>query len=235
MAVCVAWVPILVEGPGLYRAGLQATEELFGALVRQDRTRSRLGAKRPDESPEAWAFATRRSGVVTQCISVKGADAVDVLNGLVEGNESHWSVAFISNASEIGALAAIPTWQRRGSGDDWTDETYAAGWPWVMFTASGDPSFGNPIYSDNRTPPAGRGWIVWGEPKRPFFNRAVPARLYWPGAVLSSLAYGSTFFAIVALARRGRTLLRVRRGHCPACGYDLRGNPGGGCPECGVS
>lgn len=25
------------------------------------------------------------------------------------------------------------------------------------------------------------------------------------------------------------------KGHCPACGYDLRGTPSGVCPECGVN
>jgi hypothetical protein len=34
------------------------------------------------------------------------------------------------------------------------------------------------------------------------------------------------------LLRRRRVRLRVRRGLCPACGYDVRASPGR-CPECG--
>jgi len=30
------------------------------------------------------------------------------------------------------------------------------------------------------------------------------------------------------------TRLRLRRGLCPACGYDLAGNTSGLCPECGT-
>jgi hypothetical protein len=31
-----------------------------------------------------------------------------------------------------------------------------------------------------------------------------------------------------------RKVLRLREGRCLACGYDLRGNPGAVCPECGM-
>lgn len=35
------------------------------------------------------------------------------------------------------------------------------------------------------------------------------------------------------LRRTRRVRRRARLGQCPACGYDLRGAPGGPCPECG--
>jgi len=39
--------------------------------------------------------------------------------------------------------------------------------------------------------------------------------------------------AIVLVYRPLRTRLRVWRGRCPSCGYDLMGNQSGVCPECG--
>ncbi len=41
-------------------------------------------------------------------------------------------------------------------------------------------------------------------------------------------AFGSILFTFCAWK------LRPVSGHCPACGYDLRGNPGAACPECGA-
>jgi hypothetical protein len=39
---------------------------------------------------------------------------------------------------------------------------------------------------------------------------------------------------LVRLAARAWRRLRRSQGRCAACGYDLRGTPSGGCPECGA-
>ncbi len=52
-----------------------------------------------------------------------------------------------------------------------------------------------------------------------------------PGLLLNTLFY-ATLFSTPYLLRQTRRHLRLRRGHCPTCNYDLRGQPNL-CPECG--
>jgi hypothetical protein len=55
----------------------------------------------------------------------------------------------------------------------------------------------------------------------------VPAWFAW---MIASLPLGMVYS--LRLARRWRRARLARAGHCPVCGYDLRGVPGR-CPECG--
>jgi len=63
----------------------------------------------------------------------------------------------------------------------------------------------------------------------------VPLHPIWPGFLIDTLFYaaiwGGVFFGFTSAKR----LIRMKRGRCPCCGYNLRGDPGGksGCPECG--
>src|SRR5262245_32202201 len=67
--------------------------------------------------------------------------------------------------------------------------------------------------------------------------RVVPYRPVWVGLVVNTVFYGLVWWAIISagvwLVGGGRAQARLRRGHCPACGYDLLGNVAEGCPECG--
>jgi hypothetical protein len=77
-------------------------------------------------------------------------------------------------------------------------------------------------------------------PKVPWLARSpdsVPLLPRWPGFAVDTLFFSTLVFAawtaptFLGLRRRAR----LRRGHCPACGYDLRGNVNAAtpCPECG--
>jgi hypothetical protein len=62
--------------------------------------------------------------------------------------------------------------------------------------------------------------------------RVIPLRPIWPGFAINTVFYA----AVIWLPIRGpfmlRRHLRRKRGRCLKCGYDLRGNLVGGCPEC---
>ena len=71
---------------------------------------------------------------------------------------------------------------------------------------------------------AGAGYVA-----APVFRKT------WPLALTAFAAAGA--YAGVRFARYARAELpaeRRRRGLCVACGYDLRGNVSGACPECGT-
>ena len=65
------------------------------------------------------------------------------------------------------------------------------------------------------------------------FGAQWPTRVIWPGMIVNELFYVLLFATTFAGWRYGRRWIRRRRGRCPQCDYDLRGNSGGGCPECG--
>ncbi len=68
-------------------------------------------------------------------------------------------------------------------------------------------------------------------------ERAVYASFRRPymrlGFVLNTVYYTSTPWLFIGGPFALRKHLRRKRGLCVACGYDLRGNPTHGCPECG--
>lgn len=65
------------------------------------------------------------------------------------------------------------------------------------------------------------------------FGAQWPNRVLWSGMIVNELFYVllivSTFFSW----RYGRRWIRRRRGRCPQCAYDLRGDLASGCSECG--
>jgi hypothetical protein len=84
-----------------------------------------------------------------------------------------------------------------------------------------------------------------------FWPAMEKGRMLWPGArsLRAASVPGDSFWVLmmpvwqvglifallpgVWLTARGRRFYRRRRGRCVACGYELRGNVSGVCPECG--
>ncbi|MCK4873483.1 MAG: hypothetical protein KAS72_12215 [Phycisphaerales bacterium] len=61
----------------------------------------------------------------------------------------------------------------------------------------------------------------------------VPLSPIWVGLTANSVCYGLLFFLAFLGGKHGRRFARRRRGRCPLCAYDLRGELDAGCPECG--
>jgi hypothetical protein len=67
--------------------------------------------------------------------------------------------------------------------------------------------------------------------------RALPLAIVWPGLAADVAIHAAAWLAMLTgLAFVWSWVLakwRTPKGCCPACGYDLRGGLGAGCPECG--
>jgi len=61
----------------------------------------------------------------------------------------------------------------------------------------------------------------------------LPLLPLWPGFVIDTLFYAAIWFGVFFGFVSARRFIRVRRGRCRRCGYDLRGELEQGCPECG--
>jgi hypothetical protein len=61
----------------------------------------------------------------------------------------------------------------------------------------------------------------------------LPSRPLWPGFALDTAFYAAIALTLWSAPPAIRRRLRHSRGHCPACGYDLKGAPSATCPECG--
>lgn len=63
--------------------------------------------------------------------------------------------------------------------------------------------------------------------------RALPLRPLWPGFAINAIFYAALLWLLFFGSLTARRIIRRKRGLCVACGYDLRGDLDGGCPECG--
>jgi hypothetical protein len=60
-----------------------------------------------------------------------------------------------------------------------------------------------------------------------------PLAPIWPGFVVDTLFYAVFLWLLIPGPFVLRRSIRVNRGRCPKCGYDLRGEHAAGCPEYG--
>jgi len=70
----------------------------------------------------------------------------------------------------------------------------------------------------------------WGERER-FI--VLPLRPIWPGFAIDTLFYAAIWSGVFFGFASAKRAIRRKRGRCPRCGYDLRGNLSAGCSECG--
>lgn len=73
--------------------------------------------------------------------------------------------------------------------------------------------------------------LRWVDDKNHYYV-FLPVTPLLPGLLLNTLFY-ATLFSTPYLLRQTRRHLRLRRGHCPFCNYDLRNDFSRPCSECG--
>jgi hypothetical protein len=61
----------------------------------------------------------------------------------------------------------------------------------------------------------------------------LPLRPLSAGLIANTVFYAAIFWLVICGPFALRRLIRLRRGWCPKCGYDLRHTLSAGCPECG--
>lgn len=129
-------------------------------------------------------------------------------------------------AGEWPSDAWVPAWlgwpsPAAGSVSAWA--TAASGWPFrCMVSHRIGPEAQNDVRGALRLDRS----IKWPV-------RCLPLLPYWPGLALNALAYGLSLWCVRWAIPGLRRWRRLRRGGCPACGYDLHGSAAPGCPECG--
>ncbi|MCH8823339.1 MAG: hypothetical protein IH984_07510 [Planctomycetes bacterium] len=64
-------------------------------------------------------------------------------------------------------------------------------------------------------------------------DRWIPVRPLWPGFATNTILYAAILWTFILGPFSVRRMIRIKRGLCIKCGYDLRGTSGEDCPECG--
>jgi hypothetical protein len=114
---------------------------------------------------------------------------------------------------------------------DYEHQWMGAGWPCTSLWCEDQPPLPN--------------WSMWPTPYSPWENcgrlylRVLPLRPVAFGFAINTLFYAAVLWMLFAGPGAVRRLVRRKRGRCPGCGYDLRGQvtiaaPGSRCPECGA-
>jgi hypothetical protein len=129
--------------------------------------------------------------------------------------------------AEVEIVAALATSSNDGA-ERWDVlQTIDAGWPLPSFIGT-SWTYGEVLRTNLR------------EPLHPFHMRLLPIAPIWPGLFNNVALFAGLPFVLIELPLIARDFVRGfrakqerRRGRCPECQYDLRGDVGAGCPECG--
>ena len=111
-------------------------------------------------------------------------------------------------------------------------EEVRAGWPApsLMSQQRQVAPFGeHPIESFNN----GIFQPEWTYQFNPIAGRRIPLRPMWPGFAINTILYAVILWSLTLGPFTARRVIRRKRGHCPKCGYYLRGEFTSGCSECG--
>ena len=117
---------------------------------------------------------------------------------------------------------------RPGDPNDKNMHVMKAGWPLLCWMGERTSLGGTLAERSLATPPP----LIADLGIKPL--RKIPLRPAW-GAMAADMVFWSLVLWLLVLGPFvARRYLRRRRGQCAGCGYDVRGDIAGGCPECGL-
>jgi hypothetical protein len=226
--VAVAWGCIAVAVP---RNTEPETHDLGGADAAWPR-------RVPDQWPAPYRSVSR---------SHPGGGHISFLGGIFESQQR--DVMVVRTAATRLDELDFELLTRRV---DFRIDLFAAGWPlrcigrecWSQSIFEEDSSGKRTLSFVGVGPPSQTAWRIGLPPPTacPGFKRQedqwkrLPLRPLWLGFAMNTALYAIILWLLIPGPFVLRRLIRLRRGRCPKCGYDLRGaipGAGGGCPECG--
>ncbi|MCC6678773.1 MAG: hypothetical protein IT436_16700 [Phycisphaerales bacterium] len=136
-----------------------------------------------------------------------------------------------------GGLDAVVQRALADAGEAQLEYRVGAGWPWSALVWSGfrkDPPLG--VRIDVLDPPSLRPpFAFWPELALGGWLNVPRAMPLHParGLAANVPVYAGVWWGLKRMSRVACERSRLRRGLCPSCAYDLRGDHAGGCTECG--
>jgi len=171
-----------------------------------------------------WVTVGGRSWAVRWSSTWARADCVVMVSPAPDGS------AITAEMLDSPSLGAIRYQSWRTAMVRMADDQAGRGGGW-SFSAFGFP-FRAAVWGD---------WIsggqrrTWGQAT--LWRRTPPVVVatapIWSGLIGNILVASACWLLLLRVPGLARGAVRRRRGRCPACGYDLVGELGKGCPECG--
>lgn len=203
--------------------------------------------------PLKVSFPVRRVKVYLDSPAVPGWNEIDAVALVDRQGRTQWAAAaqasstYATGFGSTGAPARlIPMWSHLAppDGDSATPpdknvrRVWAGfGWPFPAMYGQKDISPGTT--SQPSFVVVSRGMQFVASPRAPATPTPLPLpyRLVWTGLLLDAVLWGLLLWLLYLVLTWPvcvfRELMRLRRGQCLMCGYDLRYDFVRGCPECG--
>jgi hypothetical protein len=146
---------------------------------------------------------------------------------------SAWPEKGILWSRRLGFGRRLEFWHRWGGRQAWSVEHNLSGWPLLAVSRRSALHEAAPTALTDKEV-FWRGWAPTPFGSTPASVIRPPLHPEWPGFAIDTAFYGGIVFLLWSAPGFLRRRSRLRRGACPACGYDLRGSSVGVCPECGA-
>jgi hypothetical protein len=138
----------------------------------------------------------------------------------------------LKSADQDRSWGALPMALIRGGKAAGSGVEDARGWPFLAMWCTLDPAAIEGTSGGKPSPDGLAISRVDGKITTSHF-RALPMRPIWKGLAADAGVYAAAWLVALWAFAVARRWVRRRKGRCLACGYDLKRDMTGGCPECG--